>query len=385
MRVLTLNGGSSSLKVALFERVERAVTLRRIAAGNVGRIGLEAGPKDHRAALTDALALLEPHGGLAEVSAVGHRIVHGGAAFEGPRRVDEGVLSELRRLCALDPDHLPAELAVVDVMATRAPTLPQVVCFDTTFHRTMSPVARVVPIPRRYQAQGVRRYGFHGLSYQYLIEELARVAGESSARGRVILAHLGSGSSLAAVRERRSVDTTMGFTPTSGVPMSTRSGDLDPGVLLHLMRTERLDVAALDELLNKQSGLLGISETTPDMRDLLGREATDPRAAEAIAVFVYQVRKAIGALATTLDGVETLVFSGGIGERSSVVRARIAEGLGHLGVRLDHARNEANAAVISRDAAPCTVRVIATDEESIIAGETLRIVTDQNPERRGQS
>ena len=228
-------------------------------------------------------------------------------------------------------------------------------------------------VPRRYQARGVRRYGFHGISYEYLLEELARVAGPEAARGRVILAHLGSGASLAAVRDGKCVDTTMGFTPTGGLVMGTRTGDLDPGVLVHLMRTENLTADQLDALVNRESGLLGISETSADVRDLLGREATDPRAAEALAVFRYQTRKWIGAMAAALGGFDTLVFAGGIGESSAVIRGRICNGLGFLGVRIAGDRNAAGATVISEDGAPVTVRVIRTDEEAMIARTVLRM------------
>jgi acetate kinase len=208
------------------------------------------------------------------------------------------------------------------------------------------------------------------------LEELERVAGQPAARGRVVMAHLGAGASLCAAKDRRSVDTTMGFTPTSGIPMATRSGDLDPGVIVHLLRTEAMSIDALEELLNKRSGLLGVSDTSPDMRDLLAREATDARAAEAVALFCYQAKKAIGALAAALGGIDTLVFSGGIGEHSVPVRARICDGLEHLGVRLDPARNAAGAPLLSADGSPCEVRLIPTDEELIIARETLRALHD---------
>jgi acetate kinase len=367
--VLTLNAGSSSLKFALFAEGSQP---QRIVAGAIERIGSEV--PDHAHALDLVLSRLAARGGLAVVESVGHRIVHGGPDFDGPRRVGPQVISELRRLAALDPDHLPAEIAIVEAMGARAPQLVQVACFDTAFHRTMPRVARLVAIPREYESQGVQRYGFHGLSYTYLIEELARVAGASAARGRVVMAHLGAGASLVALREGRSVDTTMGFTPTSGIPMGTRSGDIDPGVLIHLLRTGSTSVDALDDLLNRRSGLLGVSGSSSDVRDLLAREASDPRAADALALFCYRARQAIGALATTIGGLDTLVFSGGIGQNSPPVRGRILHGLEHLGVDLDDARNESGAEVISTDTSPCTVRVLRTDEESIIVRETLRVL-----------
>jgi len=302
-------------------------------------------------------------------------VVHGGATFEAPTRIDARVLAELHALAPIDPDHLPAEIAVVEAMRERAPELPQVACFDTAFHARMPRTSKLLPLPRRYEAQGIRRYGFHGLSYTWLLEELARVAGESAARGRVILAHLGSGASLAAVRDGVSVDTTMAFTPNSGVPMGTRTGDLDPGVIVHLLRTERPTADALDVMLSKESGMLGVSGTSADMRDLLSREASDAAAADAVALFVHGVRKAVGAMATSIGGVDTLVFSAGIGEHSAPVRARVCAALAHLGVALDEARNAVNAPIVSTDASACTVRVIPTDEEAVIARDTQRALS----------
>ena len=394
--VLTLNAGSSSLKFGVFTAARPA---RRLVSGAVTRIGLsgaaltiaaEEAPRaehavdapDHARALEAVLARLEPRQGLGQVVAAGHRIVHGGPRFyDHARLATPEVLAELRRIRELDVDHLPAAIAIVEALGRRAPALPQVACFDTAFHRTMPRVARLLAIPLRYQASGVERYGFHGLSCAFLVEELGRVAGAEAARGRVVLAHLGSGASLTAVLDGRSVDTTMGFTPTSGILMGTRSGDLDPGVLLHLLRSEGMGVDALDDLLNHRSGLLGVSGSSPDMRDLLAREATDGRAADAVALFCQQAKKAIGALAATLGGIDTLVFSGGIGERSAPVRARIARGLEHLGVHLDAARNEAGAPILSADESRVAVRVLRTDEESIIAREALHVLGDQERTR----
>ena len=243
----------------------------------------------------------------------------------------------------------------------------QVACFDTAFHHDLPRVAQLLPIPRRFEARGVRRYGFHGLSYAYLLEELARVAGPRAAAGRVIMAHLGNGASLAAVREGKSIDTSMSFTPTAGVPMSTRSGDLDPGLVWYLVLVEHLDAHAFNEMVNFQSGLLGLSETSADMRDLLAHESGDVRAKEAVEVFCYQVKKTIGAYAAALGGLDTLIFAGGIGEHAPPVRARICAGLEFLGVEIHAARNAANEAVISTDAGRVAVRVMHTDEESMIA------------------
>lgn len=366
--------------------------MRRRLRGRVESIGRDGGARltvtagdgpaserpvhalDHASALHAALDDLGQRGEGERLMAVGHRVVHGGALYDEAREVSADLLAELRRWSALDPDHLPAERAIIEAMAERAPDVPQVACFDTTFHRTMPRVAHLLAIPRRFEASGVRRYGFHGLSYAFLMEELARVAGPEAAAGRVVLAHLGAGASLAAVAGGRPVDTTMGFTPASGVMMATRSGSLDPGVLVHLMRTERMGADEIDDLVNRRSGLLGVSDSSADMAELLAREESDPRAADAVSLFCYQVKKAVGALAAVLGGLDTLVFSGGIGENAPAVRERIVRGLEHLGARLDEGRNEAGAAVISTDGSGCVVRVVATDEESVIARETLRVL-----------
>ena len=381
-RLLTINGGSSSIKVALFEA---GASLRRILHGGIERIGSPGatlqvtggGPADqvsrpvpapgHAAAVTTVMDWIAERMKHEPLAAVGHRVVHGGPSYSAPQPITAAVVEELRRLGPFDPEHLPAEILLMEAVQRRFPDVPQIACFDTAFHHDLPRVARLLPIPRRYEALGVRRYGFHGLSYAYLMGELARLEGTAAARGRVILAHLGSGASLAAVRDGRSVDTSMGFTPAAGVPMGTRAGDLDPGLAWYLARTEGLDAAGFNAMINGQSGLLGVSETSSDMRDLLEQEPHDVRAAEAVALFCYQVKKWIGAFAAALGGLDTLVFAGGIGERAPVVRARTCEGLAFLGVELDRARNTANAGVISAAASRVTVRVIQTDEERVIA------------------
>src|SRR5579872_7505991 len=349
-RILTINGGSSSIKFALFEAAD---ALRRILGGSVERIGLPetalrvkgsdpadgfsrpATAPDHTAAAGIVMDWLEERGARDGLTAVGHRIVHGGPTYSEPQRVTADMVEELRRLSPFAPDHLPAEILLIEAIRHRLPDLPQVACFDTAFHHDLPRVARLLPIPRRYEALGIRRYGFHGLSYQFLMVELARLAGPEAAQGRVILAHLGNGASLAAVRGGKPMDTSMSFTPTAGVPMSTRSGDLDPGLVWYLARTEKLGAEQFNEMVNFQSGLLGISETSSDMRDLLERETQDVRAAEAIALFCYQVKKWIGAFAVALGGLDTLVFAGGIGENAPTVRGRICDGLGFLGIQLE--------------------------------------------------
>jgi acetate kinase len=299
-------------------------------------------------------------------------VVHGGPKYSEPQRITAEMIEELRRLSPFDPEHLPEEILLTDAFHRRYPDLPQVACFDTAFHHDLPRVARMLPIPRRYEALGVRRYGFHGLSYEFLMGELARATGMETAHGRVILAHLGNGASLAAVRGGKSVDTSMSFTPTAGVPMSTRSGDLDPGLVWYLARTEGFDAKRFNVLVNDQSGLLGISETSSDMRDLLDRETQDVRAAEAIALFCYQVKKWIGAFAAALGGLDTLVFAGGIGENAPTIRAQICEGLGFLGIEIEETRNAGNAGVISTSASRVPVRVIHADEEWMIANAVCR-------------
>jgi acetate kinase len=387
-RILTINGGSSSIKFALFAAGD---ALRRIMEGRIERIGLPTAifrvrglnqsdsfsrpvtAPDHSVAAGILIDWIEAHVGLDALTAVGHRVVHGGPEYGRPQRITGEMVEKLRGLTLFDPEHLPEEILLTEAFHRRFPDLPQVACFDTAFHHDLPRVARLLPIPRRYEAQGVRRYGFHGLSYEFLMGELARQAGTDAARGRVILAHLGNGASLAAVHDGKPMDTSMSFTPTAGVPMSTRSGDLDPGLLWYLARTEGLDAQRLSDMVNFQSGLLGISETSSDMRDLLDREAQDERAAEAVALFCYQVRKWIGAFAAVLEGVDTLVFAGGIGENAPTVRARICDGLGFLGIELEDTRNAANEGLISA-AASRAVRVIRTDEELVIARAVCRVL-----------
>jgi len=291
------------------------------------------------------------------------------------------MIAALRGLRAFDPQHLPGEIRLIEAFRRRFPDLPQVACFDTAFHHDLPQVARLLPIPRRYEAQGVRRYGFHGLSFEFLMGELSRVDGAVASRGRVILAHLGSGASLAAVRDGKSIDTSMGFTPAAGVPMSTRSGDLDPGLVSYLARTEKMSAKRFGEMVNFQSGLLGVSETSSDMLALLDREAEDVRAADAVALFCYQVKKWVGAFAAALGGLDALVFTGGIGENAPTVRTRICEGLGFLGIDLDERRNAASEATISSAKGRVKVRVVHTDEEIVIAravADILKLGATQN-------
>ncbi|MEO8338641.1 MAG: acetate/propionate family kinase [Nitrospirota bacterium] len=387
--ILTINGGSSSIKFALYEAGD---SLRRILEGGIERVGLPEATlrvkgvnasdnfsrpvvaPDHTAAVGVLMDWIEARSERDAVTAVGHRVVHGGPTYSQPQRITADMVEELHRLSPFDPEHLPEEILLTEAFHRRFPDLPQVACFDTAFHHDLPRVARLLPIPRRYEAQGVRRYGFHGLSYAFLMEELARLAGTEAAHGRVILAHLGNGASLAAVHDGKPVDTSMSFTPTSGVPMSTRSGDLDPGLGWYLARTEHMSAKQFNEMVNSQSGLLGISETSSDMRDLLDRETQDGRAADAVALFCYQVKKWIGAFAAALGGLDQLVFAGGIGENAPPVRARICEGLKFLGIELNETRNAANEGVISMAGSRVAVRVIHTDEELTIARSVCRVL-----------
>jgi acetate kinase len=386
--ILTINGGSSSIRFAVYEAGD---TLRRRLDGKVDRVGLSgtnltfkdsAGkshdsrtidPEHNGPAVVFLLDWLETQQVFASVKAVGHRVVHGMTHSE-PERVTPELLDELHRITPYDPEHLPLEIELIEAFRRRHPTLPQVACFDTAFHRTMPRVATLLPIPRRYEAAGVRRYGFHGLSYEFLMEELARLGDPAATKGRVILAHLGNGASLAAVRDGKSVDTSMGFTPTGGLVMSSRSGDLDPGLVSYLARTEQMSAAQFQEMVNHASGLLGVSEISSDLRDLLARESDDVRAAEAVALFCYQAKKWIGAFAAALGGLDTLVFAGGIGENAPLVRERICDELGFLGIELNEARNTRSASLISTDASRVKVRVIPTDEELMIARSIIRLL-----------
>ncbi len=402
-KVLTINGGSSSIKFSLFESAAMSPKagladassksaaeshgdkLRVVFKGSVSGIGQPQGKfsvkgatrdgdesrpiqaADHHVAvafLMDWIAARLPSGGLA---AVGHRVVHGGPEYWKPQRITPEMIAALHQLSPFDPEHLPEEILLTEAFQKRFPELPQFACFDTAFHHDLPQVAQLLPIPRRYHARGVRRYGFHGLSCEFLMAELARRAGAEAARARVIIAHLGNGASLTAVHDGKSIDTSMSFTPTAGIPMSTRAGDLDPGLAWYLWRAEQVTARQFHHMVNHESGLLGVSETSSDMHELLERESTDVRAAEAVALFCYQAKKWICALAGALGGLDTLIFSGGIGEHAPKVRERICAGLDFLSLKLDSVQNSANAGVISSSGNRVTVRVIPTDEERVIA------------------
>lgn len=391
--VLTVNGGSSSIKFALFA----TNGLHRLLGGKIEGIGQPRGNfavkgenaadnfsrkvavPDHNAAV--ALLMDWAAGAIKgrTLQALGHRVVHGGPKYWEPQRITPKMIKALHQLSPFDPEHLPEEILLTEAFQRRFPDLPQYACFDTAFHHDLPRVARLLPIPRRYDAKGIRRYGFHGLSCAFLMEELARVAGAKAVRGRVILAHLGNGASLTAVRHGKSVDTTMSFTPTAGIPMSTRSGDLDPGLGWYLSREEKVTAAQFHHMVNHESGLLGVSGTSSDMRELLAREAKDVRAAEAVALFCYQAKKQVCALAGALGGLDTLVFAGGIGENAHPVRERICAGLEFLGIKINARKNASGADIISTKDSRVSVRVIRTDEEWIIAKTICELL---NPKRK---
>lgn len=378
--ILCLNGGSSSLKFAFFLASYSAET--RIAEGAVEEIGnasrfwVRVGDKkssdqskpiaDHRLAIEQIFAALDHHG-MRRPDAAGHRIVHGGSKYTEPQIVNQELTAALHKLIPFAPLHLPSQITIIEAVSAQYPGLPQVACFDTSFHRQIPELAQRFPLPRRLWDDGVLRYGFHGLSYEYIVGKLGRELGS-----RAIIAHLGNGASMVALKEGRPVDTTMGLTPTGGFMMSTRTGDLDPGILLYLMR-KGYDAAQLETLLNQQSGLLGVSGTSSDMKTLLEARASDRKAAQAVDMFCYQIRKFIGAFTAVLGGLDTLVFTGGIGERAAPIREQICAGLEYLGIYFDEERNQESATVISKPESPCTVRVIATDEDLMIARHTRRI------------
>lgn len=379
--ILTINGGSSSIKFSLYKIKE---PLEQLFDGEIENIGTKKAKlhfnntvdqqknsinfeaADHDQAANHLIDWLEKQKHFDSVKAIGHRIVHG-MKHTKPEIISDDLLCELKKISAFDPEHLPEEIKLIEVFGKRYPSLKQVACFDTSFHTSMPVVAKLLSIPRRFYEKGIQRYGFHGLSYAYLLEELKRIAGEETAKGKIILAHLGSGASLAAVKDGKSIDTSMGFTPTSGLPMSTRTGDLDPGVAWYLMQFEKLNPEQYKHLINHESGLLGISEISADMRELMKIVDTDERAAEAIELFCYQTKKWIGSFTAALGGLDVLVFSGGIGEHSPEVRSKICDGLEFLGIGVDEIKNRNNESIISTETEKVSVHVIKTNEELMIA------------------
>ncbi len=387
--IVTVNGGSSSIKFAAFaigafpdrllsgqiERIGSPHTRLVAARGSAGQPHVRPieAPTVDRAA-EHLIGYLRECLGDQSIAGIGHRIVHGGAHLLEHQVLNERVLAELQNAVPLDLAHLPREIALVEAFGGAFPSVPQVACFDTAFHRNLPRMATLLPIPRHYFNEGIRRYGFHGLSYTFLMQRLAELAGPVAAEGRIILAHLGSGASMAAVRGGKPIDTTMGFTPTSGLVMGTRPGDLDPGLLAYLVQAGHVPPDELSAFVSQRCGLLGVSEISSDVRDLLERRASDPRASEAIDLFCYHAKKFVGSLCATLGGLDTLVFSGGVGEHSSQIRAGICDGLEALGVSIDPERNAAGEPVISAEGNRVTIRVIPTDEELVIAQATLCVM-----------
>jgi acetate kinase len=387
--ILTINSGSSSIKFALY-RMGEDETL--VFSGSAGGIGAGSGffrtndgggksladksvhMPNHNEALREITDWLKNMAGSDPFEAVGHRLVHGGSRFSKTHLITPQMMETLEELIPYAPDHLPHEIKAIRVFITSYPEVKEVACFDTAFHRTMPAVAQIFALPGDLRQHGVLRYGFHGISYEYLFGELRREAGKEAAAGRIIMAHLGNGASMAALKEGRSLDTTMGFSPAGGLVMSTRSGDLDPGVLVYLLKEKGLDVPAVNHMVNKEGGLLGISGISPDMKTLLAEERQNAHAAQAVELFCYQAKKFLGALAAVLGGLDTLIFTGGIGERAPSIRRRICENLEFLGVRLDRSLNETNSPIISRKDSPVTVRVLKTNEELMIARHTRDIL-----------
>jgi acetate kinase len=387
-QILVLNSGSSSIKFALFTAAAQPV---RVLHGTISGIGadpgfsaedadgkpLPAGLHGGGAALTHETALarlfdwLAAQGRGEALLGAGHRVVHGGDGYAEPVRVDAGVLAGLERLLPMAPLHQPHNLAAIRALVKLRPGLPQIACFDTAFHRSQSPLAQSFALPREIAAGGVRRYGFHGLSYEYIADVLPRHLG-GKAEGRVVVAHLGNGASLCAMRGRRCVATTMGFTALDGLVMGTRSGAIDPGVLFYLMREKGMTPDAVEDLLYRRSGLLGVSGVSSDMRDLLASK--NPHAREAIELFCYRAARELGSLAAALGGLDALVFTAGIGERAAPVRAMICEQSRWLGVELDETANREHRAVISQPGSRVTVCVIPTNEEVVIARHTNRLL-----------
>lgn len=387
--VLTLNAGSSSLKFAIFTNVVRP---RRLWSGAIERIGLpgarfrlsdargavfqeETGTiADHDTALKRLLLAIEHEASGVKLVAVGHRIAHGGPDCDCPEHVTPTLRARLQQLTALAPMHLPANIAGIDAVRIARPDLTQIACFDTSFHRDLPPIARLSGLPRALQDEGLRRFGFHGLSYEYIVKAL-RDAGVAVDAERIVVAHLGNGASMCAIRDGKSLETTMGFSTIAGLPMGTRSGDVDPGLLLHLLIDKEMTPEAVSQMLYAESGLLGLSGISRNMQELLQRP--DDAAAEAVAYFCYHARRHLAGLTATLGGVDRLVFTGGIGANAPQVRAGICDRLGYLGIELNKSANLRGDPVISTGSVGVTVEVRQTDEEAMIAGHVHQFMASQ--------
>jgi acetate kinase len=395
LNLLTINTGSSSLKMGRY-RLGRAET--PILVANVDRIGSsksrisikdpnnhslfdrEERIPDHGTALRILLGWIERQASTSDIDGIGHRVVLGDRRCIQPQLITESLVCTLKEFAELAPDHVPQLIDTIETVTRIYPNVPQAACFDSSFHSRMPRTSQMYALPRRFFEEGVLRYGFHGLSCEYIMQELIALDPAAGDR-RVIVAHLGNGSSVTAVDHGASIDTSMGLTPLSGLVMGTRSGDLDPGALLYLMNRRGMTFRVLNDLLNKESGLLGLSDYSADMRDLIERESTDNRCAEAIAVFCYRVRKFIGAYTAALGGLDTLVFTGGIGEHAAVIRDRICTGLNCIGIALDAGANGSDAAVISAKNSLVKVRVIQTNEDLMIARHTRHVIMNSNVDK----
>ena len=353
------------LSIAIDQTEAKDSRLRIVDSNGKTLLDSSVNSPEPDAGLEDIFAWLDEHHYLLELAAVGHRLVHGGSQYVEPQRITPVVISELERLVPLDLDHMPAAIRGIQFVAGKFPQMTQIACFDTAFHRSLPKVARMYALPRTLFDQDIRRFGFHGLSYEYIMGELTKLEG-TLAKRRVIIAHLGSGASIVAVKDGKSMDTSMGFTPIEGLVMSTRSGDVDPGVLLYLLESKKMLAQEISTLVNKLSGLLGVSATSGDMKTLLDSAPQDSRAMEAVELFCYRVKKYIGSYAAVLGGLDILVFAGGIGEHAPEVRKRICDGLEFLGIGLDQRSNDANAAVISLPDSRVKVRVVETNEDLMI-------------------
>ncbi|HUC78978.1 MAG TPA: acetate/propionate family kinase [Candidatus Saccharimonadales bacterium] len=386
--ILTINPGSTSIKIAIYEWKEMPAPFLEAIINNIGttEASLSISCKDptynqvhpievknHDTAAKILVDKLKQLGFSQNIKVIGHRIVHGGPKYFKPSLIDNQVLEDMSNLLLLDPIHIPMELELIKSFQDLFPNVLQVASFDTSFHHHLPTVAQTLALPRHYESIGLRRYGFHGLSCSYIMTALKNLVGEERANGRIIIAHLGGGVSLTAIRDGKSVDTTMGLTPNSGVPMATRSGDIDSGLPLLLSQLDKIDFEEFNDLVNFQSGLLGVSETTADMKQLVENQNNDPRAKQAVDFFCYQIKKAIGSLSATLDGIDILVFTGGIGENSAIIRDKICTNLTFLGIQLDHSNNRSNQRVISDVSSHTQVRVIHTIESSIIAKDAWQL------------
>ena len=389
--ILTVNCGSSSIKFALYETYRKT---NKILSGHINRIGLndtafkitnhithateeiKTETKSFKEAAKFLITQLKEQKCFNSVGCIGHRIVYG-VEHTNPEIINDELLTELNKIRDYDPDHLPAEIDIIKLFKKQYPSLLQVACFDTSFHTTMPPVAKILPIPRRFAKAGIRRYGFHGLSYTYLMEELKKIEGAIKSKGRIILAHLGNGASLTAVKEGKSIDTSMGFTAAGGLVMGTRTGDLDPGVAWYMVQKEKMTAKKFNHIINHESGLLAVSEISADMQDLLKKESSDVHAADAVKLFCYQIKKWVGAYSAVLNGLDILVFSGGIGENSSAIRSRICKGFDYLHIEIDEKENSKNAVLISTTKSKVKVYVIPTDEEIIIATSAKKLFENE--------